>query len=860
MIRLLLRLYPASFRNEYGEEIRRVFERRLRDANGSIGIAGVYAGEIAGTLANAARVHLDILQQDLRHARRSLGRARGFAAAAIAVTALGVGATTAVFSVADHVLFRPLPYADPARLVKIWESTPGYGRIETSPANARDWQRMSSSFSAMGAFTEGQSSNLVGAGQPQKLNGSDVTAQTLNILGVKPALGRLFSASDDRDDAASAIVISDGLWRNTFGADPAIIGRKVTIDNDPTVVIGVMPPTFQFPSRTTDIWRLLRLAPDIYNDRGNQFLRVIARLKPGVTLKQAQADLSNVAAQLERAYPKENAKVGAVVIDLRDEINTKSRQMLTALLAAAGCVLLIACTNLASLLVARMSSREREMAVRTALGAGRERLARQLLTESVLLAVAGGLAGIALAQLIVPLVISLVPTNLPVSEAPTLDLRMLAIGALVTLTTAVGFGVWPAFRSTKPGDALRDGARAGTSKRAERARGVLVIAQVAASVALLVSAGLLLRALWKVQQTDPGFRADHVLTMRTALPSPKYAPQAARVKFYRTVLDDIRAIPGVESAAYTSFLPMSSMRGGIWSAYLPGEPRDSEHGTSVSVRYITPQFFDAMTIPLKAGRGITEQDTKDAEKVVVVSESYAREHFPGASAVGHQLFLARFDRTIVGVVADIRVRGLERESEPQVYLSYQQQLDDMMTFYIPKDLVIRHQGPAGELTTQARAIIARADPEQPITDVATLAAVVENDTAARAAQVRVLGAFAGVACLLAAVGLHGLLSFVVAARRREIGVRLALGAEPRDVLAMVAGRGARLAGIGIVAGVLAAVLLGRSLQSLLVGVEPTDGLTLAVATTFTLVLALIGSALPAWRASRISPTEALRAD
>lgn len=324
MIRLLLRCYPASFRNEYGEEIRRVFERRLRDADGPTARAGVYASEIAGTVASAARVHMDILQQDLRHTRRSLWRARGFAAAAIAVTALGVGATTAVFSVADHVLVRPLPYADPATLVKIWESTPGYGRIEASPANVRDWQRMSSSFAAMGAFTEGQSSNLVGAGQPQKLTGSDVTLNTLNILGVKPALGRIYTADDDRDDAASTIVISDALWRTTFGADPGIIGRKVTIDNDPSIVIGVMPPTFQFPSRTTDIWRLLRLAPDIYNDRGNQFLRVIARLKPGVSRQQAQADLSNVAAQLERAYPKDNAKVGAVVID-RATRSTRSR-------------------------------------------------------------------------------------------------------------------------------------------------------------------------------------------------------------------------------------------------------------------------------------------------------------------------------------------------------------------------------------------------------------------------------------------------------------------------------------------------------------------------------------------------------
>lgn len=859
--RLLLRLYPASFRNEYGPELGRVFERRRRDARGPVGIVALWLGEIADVTMTAAQVHFDVLRQDLRFARRSLSRSRGFAAATIAVTALGVGATTAVFSVADHVLVRPLPYAQPDRLVKIWQSQPNYSRIEASPANFRDWQRMTTSFTAMGSFTEGQSSSLVGVGEPVKLNGSDVSANTLPILGVPPAMGRLFTADDDSDAAASAIVISDGVWRNTFGADPAIIGRKVSLDNYPTVVIGVMPPSFQFPSRTTDIWRLLRLAPDIYEDRGNQFLRVIARLKPGVSREQARTEMSMVSAQLERAYPKENAKIGATLIDLRDEVNARSRQMLTALMAAAGCVLLIACTNLASLLVARMSSREREMAVRAALGAGRERLVRQLMTESLLLAVIGGCLGVVVAQIVVPLVVTLVPTNLPIGEAPTLDVRMLAIGALVTIATGIGFGVLPAFRLSRQAAALRDGSRAGTSRRAERIRGLLVVTQVAASVALLVSTGLLLRALWHVQQTDPGFRASGVLTMRTALPSPKYAPQVARVTFYRTVLDEVRALPGVTSAAYTSFLPMSSMRGGIWPAYLLGEPRDNEHGTQVSVRYITPQFFDTMGIPLKLGRGITESDTADTDRVVVVSESYARERFPNASPIGQRIFVAIFERTIVGVVADIRVRGLERESEPQVYFSYQQQLDGMMTFYIPKDLVVRHKTEDdGALAQSVRRIIARVDPQQPISDVASLATVVQNDTAARSSQVRVLGAFAVLACVLAAIGLHGLLAFIVLARTREIGVRLALGASPRDVWLMVTRRGAILAAIGVIVGVVIAVLAGRSMQSLLTGIEPTDPLALGVSIALVVTLAIASSALPAFKASRIAPTEALRTE
>jgi predicted permease len=860
MHRWLMRLYPTSFRNEYGGEIRRVFARRRRDASGPVAVLALWLGEIGDTLVNAARVHVDIVRQDLRYTRRALGRARGFAFTAVLVTALGVGATTAVFSVADHVLVRPLPFAAPDRLVKIWESQPEYSRIDVSPANFRDWQQMTSSFAAMGAYTEGQSSNLSGAGDPVRLNGSDVTANFLPILGVAPAMGRLFSVEDDRDEAASAIVISDATWRGTFGADPRIIGRTVTIDSEPATVIGVMPSSFQFPSRTTDIWRLLRLPPDIVTDRGNQFLRVIARLKPGVSREQARNDLNTAAAQLERAYPKDNAKLGATLIELRDEVNVKSRQLLTALMAAAVCVLLIACTNLASLVIARASAREREMAVRTALGAGRERLARQLMTESLLLAAAGGALGVLVALLVVPLIVSLVPTSLPIGEAPSLDWRMLAIAGVVTVTTGIGFGVLPAFRLSRASDGLREGARAGTSRRTERVRAALVIAQVAASVVLLVSAGLLIRALWRVQQTDPGFRADGVLTLSTPLPMPKYGPQAARVTYYRAVLDGVRALPGVSAAAFTSFLPMSSMRGGIWTAYLPGETRDNDHGQHVSVRFITPQFFDAMGIPLKAGRALSERDALNTEKVAVVSESYARAHFPGEPPVGHRIFLAFFDRTIVGVVADIRVRGLERESEPQVYLPYQQQPDNTMTFYMPKDLVVRHAAAGGALAQQIRQIIAHADPQQPVSDVRSLSSVVQSDTEARGAQVRVLGAFAALACLLAAVGLNGLLAFIVSARTREIGVRLALGAEPRDVRAMIARRGTTLAGIGVIAGIGAAMLVGRSMQALLVGIGPSDPVTIVLAAGVTLLLALTASLLPAVRASRISPTEALKAD
>jgi len=728
--------------------------------------------------------------------------------------------------------------------------------MDVSPANFRDWRTMTSSFSEMGAYTEGESANLVGAGEPARLNGSDVTAALLPIFGVAPAKGRLFLPEDDRAGAPGTVVLSDAVWRVKFGGDPAIIGKIITLDDEACTVIGVMPASFEFPSRTTDFWRPIRFGPDSFTERDNTYLRVIARLRPGVSRDQARRDVTAAAAGMERAYPKENAKVGATLIQLRDEVNPKSRQLLVALMGAAACVLLIACTNLASLLVARTSAREREMAVRAALGAGRERLVRQLMTESLLLAFAGGVLGVLVAVIVLPLVAALVPTSLPIANAPALDVRMLVIAAAVTLATGIGFGVLPAARLSRPSGALRDGARAGTSRHSERVRAGLVIAQVAASVALLVGAGLLIRALWRVQHVDPGFRADGALTLRTTLPLPKYRATATRAAFYRRVLDDVRALPGVTAAGYTSFLPMSSMRGGIWRAYQPGETRDIEHGDAVSVRYITPQFFDAMGMSLKLGRAFTESDSSSADKVAVVSESFARAHWPTASPIGRRFFLAFFDRTIVGVVADVRVRGLERESEPQAYLPYQQQLDDMMGFYIPQDLVVRGSQDARAV----REIIARADPQLPVSDVSSLAAVVEDDTAARAAQVRVLGAFAALACVLAAIGLHGLLAFVVTARTREIGVRLALGAAPRDVMTLIAVRGAMLAGAGIIAGAVAAILAGRSMQSLLAGVPPADPATLGAAAAVTLVLALAGSLIPAIRASRIQATEALRAD
>ena len=814
----------------------------------------------------------ETLRQDLRYTMRTLVRAPGFTLTAIVITALGVGATTAAFTLADHVLMRPLPLPHPDRLVKILEGSikrPANlrgmrGTNNVAPANFLAWRDMSSSFDVMGAYGF-VTSNLVGSGEPERLDGVAITYNALEITGVQPALGRALTQADDQQGAPCTVLISDGFWRRKFGGDASIVGETLRLDDESCAVGGVMPRGFAFPTRNTMFWRPIRLAPQIDNRRNN-YLWVIARLKPGVSREQAEADMAAVSATLGRMYPGDNAEIRAVMMGLREELGDQPRMLLFALAGASACLLLIACTNLASLLIARATARGRELAVRTALGAGRGRLVRQLLTESLLLALCGGALGLLVATAAVPMAVRLVPTALPIAEVPSVDLRMLLIAALLTLGTGIGFGVLPAFRAARQASAtgLREGARVGLSRRTQRARAGLVVAQVSVSIVLLVCAGLLIRALIRVQSTSPGFNSEGVLTMRTTLPLAKYGLQAPRVEFIRRVLEGVSALPGVTAAAYTSYLPMT-MRGGVWPVAFAGAPEPAAGSNLASARYVTPDYFRVMEIPLKLGRGFQDSDSLSAQPVAVVSERFVQVHLDGQPPLGRTFqFGPAGQRTIVGVVGEVRVRGLESRSEPQVYLAHQQQRDNSTPGYIPKDLVVKLDPAAaserhmGAVTAAVRRIVASVDPHQPIADVQPLAAIVDGETTARAVQVRVLGAFAALACLLAAVGLHGLLAFVVSARAREFGVRQALGAEPREILALVARHGLVLGIAGVAVGVCAAYLAGRWMESLLVGVSPLDIPALAIAVGVSIAMTLAGSLLPALRAARISPSEAMR--
>jgi predicted permease len=855
--RSLLRLYPASFRDDYAAELTRTFEENVRNRGRG---AALFAA-IADVVPNAIAVHWEILVQDLRYTARTLNASRGFAVAAVLVTALGVGANTATFSVADFVLVRPLPFEEPQQLVRLCEGPReggGWGCMnELSPANYRDVATYTRSFEAWGAFT-GSDVNLVGTGEPVRIAAERVTAQVFPILGVPPLVGRVFDSTSVAD--AASVVLSHGLWQSQFGRDDRILGTTLHLDGAPYVVIGVMPPAFRFPSEDVALWLPLSFREQDFLNRTNTYLQGIGRLKKGVSFEQARTELSTLAARLARDYPETNAETGFSFFRQRDYVFPRHRLMLLALVGASLCMLLLTCANLANLLLARAAGRERELAVRAALGAGRERLVRQMLTESVVLALLGGAAGVLAAALAMPLLATLVPPTLPIASEPTLDARVFAFAALFSALTGLGFGLIPALRvgGVTGFSALREGARSGG--RRQRLRTVLVAIEVAVSVMLLISSGLLIRAIVRVQAVDPGFNPDGVVTLRTALPTPRYDDPARRANFYDRVLTNVRALPGVEQAAYTSGLPMV-LTGGIAGVVVPGAEVRSGRREGVGIRFVSSQFFGALRIPLRRGRDVEDTDTPDRALVAVVSESFVQRYWPNTDPIGKTFAIRSQTRTVVGVVGDIKVRGLERTSEPQVYIPAKQPPDSGLGgLYVPKDLVIRAPRQGLALIPAVREIVRQVDPGQPLSDVRMMADVIGGQTATRQAQLRVLGALAILALLLAGVGIHGLLAFTVAQRSREIGVRLALGAEPSTVARMIVSEAVRMAMIGVVPGILGAYAAARAMSALLFGVRPEDPVTISVAAVLCLATAVLGCLRPAIRAARVDPLSALRMD
>jgi predicted permease len=857
--RLLLHLYPSSYRVEYGEEMCAVFTQQLCRSNGVVATCILFLTAFGEVLSNAAIVHWDIAKRDLKYSMRSLLRSPGFALTAVLLVTIGIGANAAIFTLADYVLVRPLPFPEPNRLVKVWEKHPGYSMMELSPANYRDINAAATSFTSFAAYTD-MAMNLVDQGKPLRVEGGLVTANLFSTLGRTPLIGSYFTDRDDQPGAPPTVVLSYSLWQSEFGGDSGVLGKSIILDDKAYTVIGVMPPDFQFPTREIQFWRTFQFEEENYKDRNDNWLTGVGRLQPGVSIAQARTELDVIARRLQQQYPKDNEHVDATVLWMRDELSSQSRMLLFALCGAALCVLVIACANLANLLLVRSLARQKELSIRVSLGANRRYILRQLLSESLILGIAGGLGAIGVAAAALPLLSRLVPHNLPIQQVPPVDARLLVFALGLTVITVMAFGVAPAIRVCRNADlgGLREGVRTGGSG-SHRMRSVLVITEVVVSVVLLISSGLLIRALWRVQSIDPGFRTDNILTMRTALPLPKYEKTKVREQFYNKVLADVRNLPGVSDAAYVSALPMV-WRGGIWPVNVSGSSQQRSEGTSASLRYVTPGFFATLGIPLRSGRDVSEADTDDRQYVAVVSESFVRRYWPGENPIGRHLDFGLHDREVIGVVGDVKVRGLERNSEPQVYLPYKQVPDGWLIGYTPKDLAIQSSNPPERLIPDVRRIIANVDPELPISNVRTMEEIVAGETESRGIQTRVLVTFTATAILLAGLGIYGLLSFTVSLRRQEFGIRMALGARQADIFKMVLRQGALLALAGLVPGLALAYVAAKLLESLLAGVRPADVLTFSTAAAICAITAMLGTLAPALRAVRVDPTAVMRAE
>jgi putative ABC transport system permease protein len=811
---------------------------------------------------------MSTLLQDLRHAARMLLRAPGFTVVAVLTLGLGIGANTAIFSVVNGVLLRPLPFAEPDRVIQFGtipsgeEPTAGY----LSPPDFVSLREGSRSFTDVVAFMAG-GATLTGMDEPQRLDAAWVSAGFFELLGAEPVLGRTLRPEENEPGNTEVAVLAHALWQQAFGADPAVIGRTVELNGVARTIVGVAPPGFGFPEERA-VW-----VPLSYNEtfsagtdvnRRAQYLQVLARLQPGASLEEARAEAGTISARLERAFPQTNTNVALAFVPVREVLVGDVRTPLLILLGAVGLVLLIACTNVANLLLARAARREGEMAMRSALGAGRSRIVRQLLTESVLLGVLGGVLGLLLAIWGTALLTSLQPEGIPRLQEIGVDGRVVAFTLGVSLLTGVVFGLIPALQVTRPNlmGSLREGGRGSLSGRqGQRARNLLVVSEMALAVMLLVGAGLLMRSFLQLQQVDPGFRPQQTLAADLSLPDRSYPEEAQRAEFYRSLLERIGGLPGVRAVGAVSMLPMGSEQFIINYQVRGREPAAPGEAVSLEVRIATPEYFRAMEIPLLRGRAFTEADHADAPQVALINETAARQIFPDEDPIGQFIALGwgidedRFaGGEVVGIVGDVRQFGPGADFAQEIYLPFAQiPLHDMT-------VVARTAGDPQALAGVMRGEVRTLDPALPVMDLRTLEHVVSRAVAQPRFYMLLLSLFAAVALALAAIGIFGVLAYLVTQRTREIGLRIALGADPGTVQRLVAGRALRLAIGGVVAGMLGALALTRVLESLLYGVSATDPLTFVAVSLILIGVALVASYLPARRAARVDPMVTLRAE
>ena len=797
---------------------------------------------------------------DLRYAIRVLSRTPSFAIAVIAVLALGIGANTAIFSIVNAVLLRPLPFHEPDELVRLFHEPPqnafpGIHRFSVSPANFYDWKRDAQTFDSMAIYRFRQFT-LTGAGEPEAILGGAVGADFFDVVRAQPLLGRVFLDEEDAPGRSHVVVLSEGLWKSHFGRASDVVGRTMTLDGESYTIVGVMPARF-----TVAAWGITARTmwvPLAYTDaqravRENHNAQVVARLKPGVTAAQAQSEMDVISKRLETQYPQANAGWGATVVPLQELVVGDVRMSLVMLLAAVGLVLLIACANVGNLLFARTLARRKEIAIRSALGAGRARVFQQLLVESLVLAFVGGCAGVLLAQIALDAGAALLANQVPRADEISLDARVLLFALGASLVTGILAGAMPALRAgrTDLNESLKEGGRADGAVGI-RTRRALIVCEVALSVVLLMGAGVMARSLMALRSVDAGFSAQNVLTLRVTLPQTRYKSPAEIGSFYRRALDRLRALPGVEAAAGVDDLPMTG--GSVQPIVLEGHaellPRDQP---TVEVRKVTPGYFRTMNIPVMQGRDVADNDAE----VMLVSRAAAKLLWGDANPVGRRVKLPLESRTtvkeVIGIVGDVKQGELSQPAAPTVYeFTREHEWRGLV-------LVLNTSVPPSSVAPAATAAIHEIDATQPVEDVRTMQAVVDETMASQRFSTMLLGLFAAVALALAAVGIYSVLSYIVRGRSREIGIRTALGARTGDVVRLVVFEGMTPALIGIAAGAAAALVSARVLEKLVFGVSASDPLTLAAVSVALALVALLASLVPAYRASRLDPSEVLRA-
>ena len=802
---------------------------------------------------------MNTLWQDLRYGARMLMKQPSFTLIAVITLALGIGANTAIFSVVKGVLLRPLPYTESQQLVRLFETVErtamGGDRMEVAPANFLDWRAQTQSFSGLAAY--GLTGSVINSGgEAEHLEGALVTADFFSTLGAVPLRGRTFTVADETV-SGRLVMLGHDVWQRRFGGAEDLIGKTIQLDGSSFTVIGIMPPAFQYPQRT-QIYELYRLSPAQRQMREAHFLKVIARLKPGVTVAQAQAELSGVARRLAEQYPQTNRNWNANVVPLLDEQVGQVRPALLALLGAVGLVLLIACINVASLLLARAAGRQAEIGIRLALGAGRGRIVRQLLTESLLLAVLGGIAGLLLGGWALDALRALAPTNLPRLNEVRLDAGVLGFSLLLSLLTGVLFGLAPAWQATRQNVNATLKQSAGRHSGQRRLFSALVVAEIALTLMVLLGAGLLLNSFLRLQQVEPGLDVERLLTVSFEPPSAPYNGdnwRMHRTNFWHQLSARVAALPGVEAVGAINALPFSGASR-VWRFRRDGEDANAAGSLAASFQVATSDYFRTVGMKLRRGRFFTAADLEKSPPVALINETMARRFWPNAEAIGQRIVIRNetFAREIVGVVSDLKHFGLDQETQPEMYAPFEQFPIDVMP------MVVRVQGDPASIASAIRQHAQQVDATVAIAQIAPLSELLSASLAARRFTMLLLGTFAAVALLLAGVGVYGVMAYSVSERTREIGVRLALGAQTRDVLRLALKQGLALVAIGLGIGLPTSLALARLLNNLLFGVTTHDPLTLAAVVLLLTTVALLACWLPARRATKVDPIIALRCD